>query len=161
MGMSRLKKNKTAQESRFHYWQGLCIFSLSQTPWAGVGHTGGPFPRKKSGLDYMTNKCKIHKGINRRGVRRSPALRMVKISREGPGDITNTIMWDRRQEHPGVYRARAVLVATTIVLRKWNVRLHIEVLAGVTNCGDVQVAACSILRATRLSLDDCIYKWNT
>lgn len=27
--------------------------------------------------------------------------------------------------------------------------------------GDEKVAACSISRATRLSLDDCVYKWNT
>ena len=29
------------------------------------------------------------------------------------------------------------------------------------NCGDEKIAACSISRATRLSLVNCLYKWNT
>jgi hypothetical protein len=58
---------------------------------------------------------KIHKEDQRkRGVRRSSALPMVKTPREGPGDIRNTIMWDKGQGHIRAYRARAVLIAATI-----------------------------------------------
>ena len=75
---------------------------------------------------------KYTKRSNRKGVRRSPALRMVKISRAGPGHIRNTTVWDKGQGHTRAYRARVVLVAATSVLRKRKVRLHTEVRAGVT-----------------------------
>ena len=88
---------------------------------------------------------KYTKRINRKGVGRSPALRMVKSPRAGPGDIRKTIMWDKGQGHPRAYRARAALVVATIVLRKRNVRLRVELRARVTNRGDERFSACSIL----------------
>jgi len=66
----------------------------------------------------------------------------------------------RYTSEPYSKRARASLVAATIVLRKRNLRLHMEVRARATNRGDGKVAACPISRATRLSLDDCMYKRN-
>jgi hypothetical protein len=117
--------------------------------------------KKETECNIWLINAKIHKEDQQKGVHHSPALRMVKIPREGPGDVRNTIMWDKGQGHPRAYRARAGLVAATITLRKWNLRLHMEVRTRLFNCGDERVAACSILRATRLSLDDCVYKWNT
>ena len=51
-------------------------------------------------------------------------------------------------------RARAGLVAATIVLRKLNIRLHMQVCARANSRGDGNVAACPISRAIRLSLHD-------
>ena len=57
---------------------------------------------------------------------------------------------------------RRFKISTTIVLSKRNVRLHMKCEhERLFNRGDEKVAACSIARATRLSLDDSLYKQNT
>ena len=52
------------------------------------------------------------------------------------------------------YCTRAILVATTTVLRRWNDRWHMEVCA-------TGYCLIVVVRTTRLSLDDCRYKCNT
>jgi hypothetical protein len=73
--------------------------------------------------------------------------------------ISSTSRRKREIKHKAK-RALAVLVAATIVLPKWNVRLYTEARR-LFNRGDENVSACSISSATRLSLDGCFYKWNT
>jgi hypothetical protein len=57
---------------------------------------------------------------------------------------------------------RRFKISATIVLPKWNVRLYMKCEhERLFNRRGEKVAACSISRATRLSLDDSLYKQNT
>jgi hypothetical protein len=49
--MFQLKKKITKNRGSIT-GKGNVFFSLSQTPWHGVGHTGGPVPWKTGGLGW-------------------------------------------------------------------------------------------------------------